>query len=65
MLIETPPLLSEVEAALKLLRNGKSPGMDNLLAVMIKTLGDLGKKAMLSLCQRSGKPVQWPEEWRQ
>ena len=36
MSIEPPPLLGKVEAALKLISNGKPPGMDNLPADLIK-----------------------------
>ena len=63
---EPPPLIGEVEAALKLLSNGKSPGMDNLPADLIKISGRFGKKkAILTLCQKIWKTCTWPEEWRQ
>ena len=62
---EPPPLIGEVEAALKLLSNGKSPGMDNLPADLIKISGEFGKKAILTLCQKIWKTCTWPEEWRQ
>ena len=62
---EPPPLLSEVESAIKLLSYGKSPGMDNLPADLIKNSGDFGKKAIHLLIERIWTTCSWPKEWRQ
>ena len=51
---EPPPILSEVESAIKMLSYGKSPGLDNLPADLIKTSGDFGKKAILLLIKKFG-----------
>ena len=37
---EPPPLYSEVEKAIKELKNGKSPGVDEVVAELIKNGGD-------------------------
>ena len=49
---EPPPLLHEVEDAIRLLSNGKSPGLDNILAELIKATGIFGKqkKTIHRLC---------------
>ena len=41
---EPPPLLDEVEDAIKSLSRGKSPGLDNLPAELIKASDTFGKK---------------------
>ena len=62
---EPPPLLSEVQSAIKHLSNGKSPGMDNLPADFIKISGEFGKKAILLLIEKIWSSCSWPQEWRQ
>ena len=61
---EPPPLLAEVENAIKLLSNGKSPGLDNLPAELIKSSDVFGKKCIHILCKRIWETCQWPEEWK-
>jgi len=41
------PLLSEVEEATKQLKNGKSPGMDGILAELLKNTGPSASKLCL------------------
>ena len=62
---EPPPLLHEVEDAIKLLSNGKSPGLDNIPAELIKATGVLGKKAIHNLCCKIWNTLEWPKEWKQ
>ena len=62
---EPPPLLHEVEDAIRLLSNGKSPGLDNLPAEMIKATGIFGKKAIHRLCLKIWETYEWPQEWKQ
>ena len=44
---EPPPLFHKVEDAIRLLSNGKSPGLDNILAELIKATGIFGKQKKL------------------
>ena len=61
---EPPPLRSEVEKALKELPNGKSPGVDQIPAELIKASGEEGVSVMHRLCCRIWNSKQWPEDWR-
>ena len=62
---EPPPLLHEVEDAIRLLSNGKSPGLDNIPAELIKATGIFGKKAIHRLCVKIWETFEWPHEWKQ
>ena len=61
---EPPPLRSEFEKALKELPNGKSPGVDQIPAELIKASGEEGVSVMHRLCCRIWNSKQWPEDWR-
>ena len=57
-------LLSEVEHAVDRLRNGKSPGIDNIQAELLKETGDEGLIIIHRLCNKIWKCKEWPEDWK-
>ncbi|GFS10883.1 endonuclease-reverse transcriptase [Elysia marginata] len=61
---DLPPLKSEVEWAIRQLPSGKSAGVDNIYAEMIKVSGDPGVELYHKLCLKIWETEQWPEEWR-
>ena len=61
---EPEPLLDEVNAAIKQLKCGKSPGLDNIPAELLKHCGDGGKMALHYLCKEIWKTCQWPDDWK-
>ena len=54
-----------IDAAIKQLKFGKSPGLDSLPADLLKTSGIFGRKSILLLCQKIWSTCSWPKEWRQ
>ena len=58
-------IIHEVEDAIRLLSNGKSPGLDNIPAELIKSTGIFGKKAIHRLCVKIWETFEWPHEWKQ
>ena len=63
---ESPPVLkTEVEAAVRSLKTGKSPGVDNIPSELLKHGGDGTLKALTALCQKIWNQKQWPVEWTQ
>ena len=61
---EPEPLREEVEAAIKNLKDGKSPGCDNIQAELIKASGEAGVNIYLSLCRKIWKSRKWPIDWK-
>jgi hypothetical protein len=61
---EPPPLLSEVESALKRLSSGKSPGLDGIPAELVKATGPLGIEVLHRLCISIWESCHWPEDWK-
>ena len=61
---EPPPLLSEVENAMKKLSSGKSPGLDGIPAEMVKATGPYGVKMLHRLCLSIWETCHWPEDWK-
>ena len=59
-----PPLKSEIEWAIKSLKDGKSPGCDNIQAEMIKASGEEGLDVYYRLCTKIWETGQWPTDWR-
>ena len=59
---EPEPLFSEVEAAIRQLKNGKSPGMDGIPAELLKNTGPSGMKVMHHLCVKVWQTCQWTDE---
>ncbi|GFR65263.1 endonuclease-reverse transcriptase [Elysia marginata] len=62
--VEPESLTSEVEAAIKDLKAGKSPGLDNIPAEIIKNSGEMGIKALHHLFCQIWKQQEWPEDWK-
>ena len=61
---EPPPLLSEVENAMKKLSSGKSPELDGIPAEMVKATGPYGVKMLHRLCLSIWETCHWPEDWK-
>ena len=61
-----PPILrDEVEAAIRQLKKGKSPGIDNIPAELIKNGGEETVQKLTELCQKIQDTKNWPKEWTQ
>jgi len=58
-------LRSEVEHAIKLLRNKKSPGADQITAEVLKALGKEGIEILHQICNLIWKTGQWLEDWEE
>ena len=59
---EPPPLLREVEEAIKGLKNEKSPGDDEVTAELIKNGGENVVLFYHKLCTKIWIEKQWPED---
>ena len=59
-----PPLKSEIEWAISCLKDGKSPGCDNIQAEMIKASGEEGIDVYHKLCTKIWQNGQWPTDWK-
>lgn len=60
---DLPVLQEEVEAAVHSLKTGKSPGVDNIPAELLKHGGEETTKALTTLCQKIWNSKVWPKEW--
>ena len=58
-----PPLRSEIEWAINSLKDGKSPGCDNIQAEMIKASGEEGIDVYHKLCTNIWEAGKWPSDW--
>ena len=58
------PLKSEVEWAIKKLRDRKSPGCDNLPGELIKAGGEGCVDVYHVLCKNIWHRKQWPKDWK-
>ena len=58
------PLKTEVEWAIKSLKDEKSPGCDNIQAEMIKASGTQGIDVYHKLCTKIRQTGQWPTDWK-
>ena len=56
-------LMSEVEWAIKNLRNKKAQGIDEIPAEMIKALGENGRKEIWHLCNNMYEKGHWPKDF--
>ena len=64
--LDSPPIMKEeVEAAIRHLKAGKSPGVDNIPSELITSGGDGTVSALAALCQKIWEQKKWPEEWTQ
>ena len=61
--MEPPPLRSEVELAMQQLKDGKSPGFDNLTSEMWKATGEEGIDLMWHLSCKICNGREWPKDW--
>ena len=60
---EPPPLLEEVGKAIKELKNDKSPGIDKVIAELIKNVGQSVEYFFYKLCTKIWNERRWPEGW--
>ena len=58
-----PPLLREVQEAIKELKNEKSPGDDEVTAELIKNGGENVVLFYHKLCTKIWFEKNWPEDW--
>ena len=62
----SPPILKhEVEAAVSSLKAGKSPGIDNIPAELVRAGGKETVDILTALCQKIWEQKKWPTEWTQ
>ncbi len=59
---EPPPLVDEVRWTMNNIRNGKSPGYDEIPGELWKASCEEG--IMWRLCDRIWRKVEWPKDWR-
>ncbi|XP_072022451.1 uncharacterized protein [Amphiura filiformis] len=57
-------LLSEVNQAMKRFKNGKSPGIDNIQAELLKESEGEGVAIIHRLCNKIWHSKEWPEDWK-
>ena len=62
--IEPEPLESEVIQAVKQIKCGKSPGLDNIPGEFIQHSGEMGIKVLHYLCCQIWKHQEWPDDWK-
>ena len=56
-----PILKSKVIRIIKSLKNGKSPGIDNVPSELLKGGGEALNDIITKLCQKVWSPKQWPD----
>ena len=56
-------LKSEVEEAVKMLKKGKSPGIDNIPGELIQAGGEDMITALHNICNQIWKDKIWPQNW--
>ena len=60
-----PILREEVEAAVKALKMGKSAGVDNIPAELVKAGGEAMIDILTAICNKIWKTGEWPTTWTQ
>ena len=60
-----PILREEVEAAVKALKKGKSPGIDNIPAELVQAGGEAMITALHTICNKIWQTGEWPTSWTQ
>ena len=58
-------LWEEVEAAVKMLKMGKSAGMDNIPAELVQAGGEAMIDILTTICNKIWKSGEWPTTWTQ
>ncbi|CAG5117437.1 unnamed protein product [Candidula unifasciata] len=61
---EPEPSLDEISWAIRSLKNGKSPGCDEIPAELIKAGGEESIKIYHALCEKIWKYGIWPKDWK-
>ena len=56
-------LKSEIEDAIKTMKKGKSPGVDNIPGELIQAGGEYMTTALHNICNKIWKNGKWPENW--
>ena len=59
-----PPTIEEIEKSIKALGNGKSPGVDNIQAEMLKTQSNMVARKLEEVFKLTWKNEEIPEEWQ-
>jgi hypothetical protein len=62
---QLPVLKEEVEEAIRSLKTGKSPGVDNIPGELLKHGGEQMATILMTLCQKIWEAKKWPTEWTQ
>ena len=60
-----PILRTEVEAAMKALKKGKSAGVDNIPGELVQAGGEAMTSALLTICNKIWQTGEWPTTWTQ
>ena len=60
---DLPVLKEEVEAAIQTLKVGKSPGLDNIPAELLKHGCTETTKVLTVVCQKVWEEKRWPKDW--
>ncbi|XP_072947691.1 uncharacterized protein [Epargyreus clarus] len=63
--LEPVILKSEVQNALRKLKNNKSAGIDTIFAEELKCLSDISERLLLDLCNQVWRTGKWPTDWKQ
>ena len=58
-----PILREEVEAAVKVLKMGKSAGVDNIPAELVQAGREAMIDILISICNKIWKTGEWPTTW--
>ena len=61
---EPPPLLDEVVQAVRMLKCGKTPGLDGVPEELIQNSGPVSIRVLLELCTQIWNSLKWPDAWK-
>lgn len=54
---------NEITTAVGKIQNHKSPGINNIVAEMIKATGEKGIDVLYEICNNLWNSGKWPKEW--
>ena len=60
-----PVLREEIEEAVRSLKAGKSPEVDNIPSELLKNTGKATTTVLTAICQKTGETKEWQKEWTQ